>query len=232
MDNNWTDKDMMEFAEQYRFSSSRISLEIYKKSKEVKKEKDYEILKLRIGNTEHIVDADKSDGTAKEYHIHSVKRLSDNSTWAIGDKTNCGVITKFEINDNNCLIVSTDYSLGLVYGISALQKVKGYLFITEDNVIIYEGDYYYSVNNKFCHSGKNNGLGWYHPETGEKYFSTMDAASEYILCNKPLLSLNEVFSKCNVDYSHPDSHPLAASLKKLKILRFEELKELAKQKLK
>jgi len=110
--------------------------------------------------------------------------------------------------------------------------VKGYLFITEDNVIIYEGDYYYSVNNKFCHSGKNNGLGGYHPGTGEKYFSTMDAASEYILCNKPLLSLDEVFSKCNVDYGQPDSHPLSASLKKFKILRFEELKELAKQKLK
>src|SRR6185312_3942529 len=131
-----------------------------------------------------------------------------------------------------CRWCRTPYGKGgcMLYEEEHFKVNKGYLFITEDNVIIYEGDYYYSVNNKFCHSGKNNGLGWYHPETGEKYFSTMDAASEYILCNKPLLSLNEVFSKCNVDYSHPDSHPLAASLKKLKILRFEELKELAKQK--
>lgn len=72
------------------------------------------------------------------------------------------------------------------------EQTKGdVLFTTFDGVEIKDrGTDYYAVHD-FRYSGMCNGMGWYHPETGEKYFSTKEAAYDYILRYKPVLCLND-----------------------------------------
>jgi|SRR6185503_8467787 len=106
------------------------------------------------------------------------------------------------------------------------KEVNKVLFVTEDNVPVYEGDYYYCVNRDFNHYGRSNGLGWYHPESGEKYFSTKEKADEYILMNKPLLSLNDILNNWDADSKYR-VNPVAYSDAPI----FLNLKKVAKQKL-
>jgi len=78
-------------------------------------------------------------------------------------------------------------------------KEKPVLFFTEDGKEIREGDEYYyvleSINN--CIIGKNNctKFGISLNRKGIKYFSVKEAAEEYIILNKPVLSINDV-QKC------------------------------------
>jgi hypothetical protein len=75
-----------------------------------------------------------------------------------------------------------------------LEKAKEVLFTTEDGVGIHEGDTYYTLepdNNWFlyysgaasCGSGKR---------TIAKYFSTKEAGEDWLILNKPCLSLYDV----------------------------------------
>ncbi len=80
-------------------------------------------------------------------------------------------------------------------------KYKQPLFTTEDGVDIFEGDTFYYV--KFKENRNSYGRVFeiviadrpgciYEPQY-EKYFSTKEKAEEYILMNKPVLSLNDIF---------------------------------------
>lgn len=88
---------------------------------------------------------------------------------------------------------------------SNLEKIKQKLFTTEDGVDIYEGDKYFELiipgfHNKQCvwnilpYEGKSNLI--YDQEGNRKHFrlwfSTEKAAEEYIIMNKPCLSLKEL----------------------------------------
>lgn len=61
------------------------------------------------------------------------------------------------------------------------------LFTTEDNVEIYEGDGFWGVDEKF---NLNKNMTFHN----FKYFSKKEAAIEYLLINKPCLSVNDVLS--------------------------------------
>jgi hypothetical protein len=95
------------------------------------------------------------------------------------------------------------------------QHFKLPLFRTHDGVDIFEGDEYWFINGgnnydiyiRFAKSGHGNGGAW-------QYFSTEQAAKEYILMNKPCLSVSEILS-------YIDIGSLCA----------ERLKELAKEKI-
>jgi hypothetical protein len=172
-------------------------------------EKDYEILSVITNDNEFIVKVYNQDATIEPYwKIHSVKRLSDGEIFTIGDKVtstfskNFGnfKIEKIKISENSINIEGEGYLTTFQY----LQKVKQPLFTTEDGVNIFEDDNIYWVNiNTFSKVNCNK----YNDDLGEisiksllskKYeckavgFSTKEKAEEYILMNKPCLSLNDV----------------------------------------
>lgn len=100
-------------------------------------EKDYEILSWYFGDMNITKDP---DGSAKEYFIYSVKRLSDNEIFIIGDKVienvtgqkDFWIISEFSLKDSRC------FSCGV--NINNIEKVKEPLFITEDGYEIFEGN--------------------------------------------------------------------------------------------
>jgi hypothetical protein len=95
-----------------------------------------------------------------------------------------------------------------------IEKKK--IFTTEDGVDVFEGGLVFTVNSDwqithFCNVQKNN---FYH-----KTFSTPAAAKEYVLLNKPLLSVNDVFNVFKESYT-------------MNRIKLNLIKELAKFKLK
>lgn len=177
---------------------------------------DYEILQVNEYKTNlwstitQIFDSLLKNG----WVIEKVKRLSDNEVFTIGDRTTKGIIHSFEKHD---------FWLGVNVGdqntlLRTFDKIKPkFLFTTEDNVPIYEHDNYYPVNTDFRQSGVCNGISWYNPKNGEKYFSTKEKANEYILMNKPCLSINDLL-KNGFIYKSLDG-------------TMNKIKELAKQKI-
>lgn len=181
-------------------------------------EKDYEILSYKSLKKGHILfyneKYDKNFFNNYNWIINSVKRLSDGEIFTVGDKTNAGNLTGFSIKNNKIIThhnpsgqdLNDDYYLeGLV-----LQKQP--IFTTEDGVDIYDGDNYYwldrslNINNSGYTSIFMNTL-------NTLYFSTKEKAKEYILMNKPCLSINDI------KFLDPDKY------------KFERLKELVKSRL-
>ena len=165
-----------------------------------------------------------------EYYISSVKRLSDNEVFSIGDKINFrglygnssehkyDTIKGFEFKQDGSLGVR--YHNGLV-GIEKIQKYKEALFTTEDGVDIFEGDevtWLYTDELKIAGTRKADKNMY----TDLKYFSKKEKAEEHILMNKPLLSLNDLLSVwCSEkDFDAYKNSPM-----------FQNFKNLAKTKL-
>lgn len=137
-----------------------------------------------------------------KYSILSIKRLSDNQIFTIGNIFNDGdakniTISKFSISEENGLIVN----VSLLKNIEMCFKKR--LFCTEDNIDIYTGDTYYTadykkfITNTFTHTagtGENqkqakvNNILW---------FSSKEAAEEWILLNKPCLSYIDIVKMCD-----------------------------------
>ena len=135
-----------------------------------------------------------------KFEIFSVKRLSDGSVFTIGDKYYAPsdrdraeeIITRFEIAEfKDEIKVFCDDSFGY-YLLEHIQKLpkKDPLFTTEDGVDVFIGDYFWYVGDEFTiNNGKafDKGIRSY-----VKHFSTKEKAEEYILLNKPCLSLNDL----------------------------------------
>ena len=123
--------------------------------------------------------------------------------FTIGDKTTLGIITRFRLLDN-VIMVDFDNRNSILLKSTQLQHIKQPLFTTEDGVDIFEGDNIYWVN---IHTFDKVNCNKYNDDLGEisiksllskKYedkavgFSTKEKAEEYILMNKPCLSLNDI----------------------------------------
>lgn len=140
---------------------------------------------------------------ANIWKIHSVKRKFDGEIFTIGDFVNGRTISSFSINwiEIGLKIHCDDVGKGNIndgcfFKLQDLEKVKQPLFTTEDGVDIFEGD-------TFTHTS-----GWAEPKVViaksskhtnyslpmDKLFSTKEKAKEYILMNKPCLSINEILS--------------------------------------
>ena len=163
-------------------------------------EKNYEILSLVASekNPQHKKGSKflhNKDYKFKNMHptefwnIYSVKRLSDGEIFTIGDKTNFGLISKIVINNNSLSFYFEQKSCG--YNLQTLIKWKQ-LFTTEDGVDIFKGDKYWKVNNYLNLSNRQKATGSTSDLNPAKYFSTKEKAEEYILMNKPCLSLNDI----------------------------------------
>lgn len=134
----------------------------------------------------------------KNYAIHSVRRLSDNEILTIGDKTNHGTIKEFEVCTDNRILLSFLELFCLPCYLDAkgsLPKKLKVLFTTEDGVDIREGDEYWVYDyGELNNIHKVNRASCTHTGDGinRKYFSTKEKAEEYILLNKPCLSINDI----------------------------------------
>lgn len=207
-------------------------------------EKDYEILSFTdkkdsncIVNVYKIGSKEQQEFSIKNilnnglWNIHSVKRLSDGEVFTVGDvvteklSNNHNVTIKsIYIHLNKIVIAVNKGSLNTTVYLSLLEKPKQLLFTTEDGVDIYKGDKAWSIYIPemimFHQEVKLYNSTDIH--THHKYFSTKEAAEEYILMNKPCLSIQDVlvnYCWCGADFKK--------SLKDFKI----ELKSLVKSRL-
>lgn len=241
----WTDALVKEFAEVYRFSSSRTGIEQFKKLKGIPKEKDYEVIEMVSENRLSTYD-DGNKMTYSDSHtwvkyflaanvgwkIHSVKRLSDGEVFTIGDEVIWNlperegekpfVLTSFEINEmwkTQKRMFCNDRNIDICY----LKKVKERkpLFTTNDGKEIFEGDKYWWVDTEFVvdtidNACETSGAGGNGRNT---YFSTEQRAKEYQLMNKPIdISYQELMNRLHAYFINPK-------------MASENLRELAKKKL-
>lgn len=133
--------------------------------------------------------------------IHSVRRLSDNEVFAVGEKVRhfgeIDVIKSFEINSG--------YACGLwvVYeneqgGRTNFMHIHKYpartpLFTTTDGKPVYEGEtFWYVAPDMYLGSFFSNGSKLGKLIESHKTFSTKAAAEQWIADNKPLYSLNDI----------------------------------------
>jgi hypothetical protein len=158
--------------------------------------------------------------TLSHWDIHSIRRLSDNEVFSIGDvlidtsNKSQGSFTLKEIEFESAPIdkgsgklsfVHTHPILGKWILLEKLEKAKPVLLVTEDSKQIFEDDSYWFVwlSNKAAAQHQKGMVvyGPYHarPLIGEdawskdaKHFSSKEAAQEWIILNKPVLSINDV----------------------------------------
>lgn len=172
-------------------------IENYPEFWELVVEKDYEILSLVSSekNPQHKKGSKflhNKDYKFKNMHptefwdIYSVKRISDNKIFTIGDFYEDLIIEK--------MVMSVDDNILTTYK----PKIKEPIFQTEDGVDIFEDNKYYYINSNFSDPWEiihtkadcpgiidKNDLNY-------KRFSTKEKAEEYILLNKPCLSVNDI----------------------------------------
>lgn len=151
------------------------------------------------------------DSMLEDKDIYSIKRLSDGEIFSIGDKCNpTGVnqknqqyVTKIWITVSGYLRIS---SQNFCLNLNTVEHTRVILFTTEDGVDIYEGDSYFGIQ-AGEHNGDQNLIAhnqWtvfeYDPttmtvdltNTNIKRFKDKLNAENYVLLNKPCLSLNDV----------------------------------------
>ena len=162
------------------------------------------VSKIPNGSWDNWSEAHKNQEVeAGRWAIHSVKRLSDGEIFTVGDNI-AGQVLSGKITD---IILEKDRIYFYVSSSRRLQlgnfikKVKQPLFTTEDGVDIFHGMYYYHVSGNFNITERTANLevdsetgNKYDLSNGHRYFSTKEKAEEYVLLNKPCLSLNDIFN--------------------------------------
>lgn len=126
--------------------------------------------------------------------IHSVKRLSDNQVFSVGDEAKDGVrwnaeyskIKLFEVHGSDMAVTLEDGSfiLDIKYA-KKLPPQPQKLFTTEDGKDIFSGDRYWFINDNNTIALPNMAHEAISFPKKCKRFSTKEAAEEYIADNKP-----------------------------------------------
>lgn len=218
----WTDELVGELANWYKSEQGicraeywgKDLLEEFKKSKQQNTiQKDWEIMsfvvkssRVVLGKTEegdfgnNIFRIDENELLKSPNHkINSVKRISDGEVFSLGDDVNFGIIEGFYIceeEDSFC------YKCMMVYfkevranrDISELKKVNQPLFKTEDGKDVYEGGEFVAVQKTTfdmlcCRQTLTNPENYY-------IFSNEEKANNWVLMNKPVLSVNDIVVLC------------------------------------
>jgi len=200
-----------------------------------KKQKNYEILSWY----------DRMMGSTINYencysNIHSIKRKSDSEVFTVGDAVQ-SIRSNWQGNDCKIEIIRAKEDGTIDFTINQngdkgtyrnclnnFRKVKTPLFLTEDGIEIFEGDYYCHTTLDFQILGSKAGnlSGNLLGKKGYYYFSTEDKAQEWIILNKPMLSIKDIqpIIGKNLEYRNGGSH---LDLDKLT----EKFKELVQSKL-
>lgn len=210
----WTVNLLAEFIRDYSDKDGTVSelMEQFNESKQPKPE--WEILSY-LSSTHpdrYVIDQTHlnwNHAVVTNMDIHSVKRLSDGEVFTIGDKVmhknnevlsdNIKRIILSNENRNDLAPFFIMEHISFRCYIDKISHHKEPLFVTEDGVSIhkdYSGristvyeDFSFNYDNpmqQILYEREEN-----YPFT-IKYFSTKEAAKEYVLDNKPLLSLKEI----------------------------------------
>lgn len=153
---------------------------------------------------------------AISYDIKTVKRLSDNTTFSIGDKCNLkngngfkNPILRFEIRNENfglekyrnkdrivAFLETMDKTEWGPIELDSLVKSKEPLFITEDGVNIYSGDKVFYINylNTILGPITFDRIG--HKHYLFKWFSKEINAKYWVEMNKPQYSEDKIIDTC------------------------------------
>ena len=139
-----------------------------------------------------------------EIYIHSIKRLSDNVIFTIGDEINNSESSKLLNTKIESFCLNDIYMVKTTSGTQKLESLehrKQPIFKTEDGVDIFKGDNFWSVYTPgytgtftdwtIKEFNKTKLSIWLH-DKAIKRFSTKEAAEEYVLMNKPCLSINDL----------------------------------------
>lgn len=182
-------------------NGQKVYLKNYPEFWEEVVEKTYEVLKRSYHECKSV-----SNGGYYEV-IESIKRTSDGAIFSVGDYYEVS-IRGFGKRRINSFDVRGD-ALFINYGDSLLDSLlppKKPLFTTADGVEIFEGDtYYYICGDFIILKATGNNV--------EEFlsFSTREKAEEYVLLNKPCLSINDV------------SNIKSASLKEYPLYKLKEI---------
>lgn len=160
-------------------------------------EKDYEVLSY--------------NSNISESKIGSVKRLSDGVVFSVGDSVIVPKHVKNFYKHSDYTIKSFkkwpeyykhDKLMAIVENGChiPLDELKHYTkpnFTTDDGKDIFEGDTYHKVDSDFSYGGRwrSHGMHDVHGYHKAKFFSTKEAAEEYIRNNKPMYTLKDI-EKC------------------------------------
>ena len=193
-------------------------------------ENDYEILSFLTIESTIInysdLDINDESNSNNNLKIYSIKRLSDNEIFTIGDKIkygfgrnykNFGIIESFYSNLEALVINRGSIESFITATMKEIIKIKQKLFITEDNVKIFENDTFYTVLKSLQDTDITECKATLVYTKLDKYldFSTEEKAKEYIIMNKLCLSINDI----------------STIFKKLNKINLENLKELVKNKI-
>lgn len=140
------------------------------------------------------------------WNIHSIKRLSDDEVFTIGDQVQFsqyykGKILGIKTSEKNagrlCFSTNNPHIIGGWFNVNDIKKIKPVLYRTEDGVDIHLGDETWGLHkNSFYLSPKptkNNNPNWVQVgEPAHWVFSTEEAAKEYQLRYAPCLSLDDI----------------------------------------
>lgn len=142
--------------------------------------------------------------------IHSVKRLSDGEIFKVGNKVkytgnlykNHCTIGTINAHDTGCVVHSTKGYKDFLENINYLEKINEPVMITEDGVELNYGDEHFPVELRFFKLHRNAKAPSYSNSSKQKFkiFSTKEKAEEYIIDNKPCLSLNDIKSEINLHW--------------------------------
>lgn len=137
-----------------------------------------------------------------EWNIHSVKRLSDNVVFTIGDKVQDSLtdnLTDFKIQEivyfNEGVKIICNAKSGTTMPLNTIRHIKKQLFTTEDGIDVFENDYITTIHKEDLRIlSEGNFVGPFGRKSENYlYFSTLEKAKEYVLMNKPCLSINDIF---------------------------------------
>lgn len=172
--------------------------------KQSKPEKDWEILEMSWANSFNHKQDRHCEGNGCK--IFSVKRLSDNEVFSVGDSVCLNWYPSFDVKQpierfeivNDQMIVHYDcgcYQLKYAM-LNPKHKPKQVLFTTEDGVDVYVGDKYWAINYKdfIGRPVEYNAMLGCGQMPNLKNFSTKEKAEEYITLHKPSLSIDDIMN--------------------------------------
>ncbi|MAX51456.1 MAG: hypothetical protein CMH22_05710 [Methylophaga sp.] len=160
-------------------------------------DRDYEVLNYYMHTPQGI-----SNGVPFRV-VTKVKRLSDSVCFCVSDKvqqpnckTNTFTISGFKLDCNGEQMLALGGNGGI--SINKIEHFRECLFTTEDGVDVFEGNSCWVVSKEYNYQIANykiNNIDVFYIPAKNWYFSTKKAAEEYVLYNKPCLSLNDVMSQ-------------------------------------
>lgn len=204
----WTDELVREFFnDKGKYLSNPdiigIAIQNFKQSHSVKEEKkEWQIVSFKGGKNDIIMQVkDIPDeysinqylSATSTWRIHSVRRLLDNEVFSIGDKDeNFGKIVSFRIQAYKWILAecSNGIEINNVFLADLKKEKKEPLFYDELRNPIYKGDRYWRVNPDTFEVDTLNNL--FYSTVPYKLYTTEQAAKDYVLRRKPILSLQDL----------------------------------------